>query len=306
VEKLASDAAASCADQLGTLPLFPASQQVAHPTPGSASFGSVPIPNSIPNSSTSEGVDAVRETNAFSAEKVSSAQSSESTPSKSAPVKADTDPGNLPASAAPSTVITTADAVAAPPSVTTAAATAARPDPTTNNSPTNIPPKSDSSDRAGQAPANQPAPSDTSVPTHTSPVQAAQMVNKAAQSEMRVELNTSAFGSVEVRTTVRANDVGVLIGSEKGDLRSLLTNELPGISSSLQQQNLRLNQLSFHQGFASENNMSSGGGGSQSRSFASRAAATSTVPVETNGAESDDAAEMYMPLAASGSLSILA
>ncbi len=84
----------------------------------------------------------------------------------------------------------------------------------------------------------------------------AQMVNKAAQSEMRIGLNTSAFGSVEVRTVVHANEVGVQIGSEKGDLRSLLSNELPGIASTLQQQNLRLNQVNFHQGFAFSNNMS--------------------------------------------------
>ena len=68
----------------------------------------------------------------------------------------------------------------------------------------------------------------------------AQIVSKAAQSEMRIEFNTAAFGSVEVRTIVHANDVGVLIGSERGDLRSLLANELPGIAHNLQQQDLRL------------------------------------------------------------------
>jgi len=118
----------------------------------------------------------------------------------------------------------------------------------------------------------------------------AQMVNKAAQSEMRIGLNTSAFGSVEVRTVVHANEVGVQIGSEKGDLRSLLSNELPGIASTLQQQNLRLNQVNFHQGFAFSNNMSSGGQQSQPRSFARQASPAAMTP-ENPGAEFSNPAE---------------
>jgi len=97
----------------------------------------------------------------------------------------------------------------------------------------------------------------------------AQMANQAAQSEMRIGMNTAAFGNVEVRTVVHANDIGVVIGSEKGDLRGLLANELPGIASTLQQQNLRLHQVSFHAtGFAFSGQTSSGGD-SQSRSFSS-------------------------------------
>jgi flagellar hook-length control protein FliK len=104
------------------------------------------------------------------------------------------------------------------------------------------------------------------------PVQVAQIASKAAQSEMRIGMITSAFGSVEVRTIVHANDVGVVIGSEKGDLRSLLSNELPGIANTLQQQNLRLNQVSFQQGAAFSGNSFSGNSFSQNssrQSFAS-------------------------------------
>jgi len=119
----------------------------------------------------------------------------------------------------------------------------------------------------------------------------AQMVSKAAQSEMRIGLNTAAFGSVEVRTVVHANDVGVLIGSEKGDLRSMLANELPGIANSLQQQNLRLNQVNFHQGFAFSNQMSSGGD-SQPRSFPSRPAFSPSIVTETAWTESGELSEI--------------
>lgn len=114
---------------------------------------------------------------------------------------------------------------------------------------------------AAAVPQSQP----TALP---GPVQMAQMVNRIGQSEMRIGMNTTAFGSVEVRTVVHASDVGLIIGSEKGDLRGLLTNEMPALTNSLQQQNLRLNSVSFTQGFGSAGDMS-GGGNFQQRSFSS-------------------------------------
>lgn len=99
------------------------------------------------------------------------------------------------------------------------------------------------------------------------PVQVAQMVTRVGQSEMRIGMNTSAFGSVEVRTVIHASDVGLIIGSEKGDLRTLLANDLPAITNTLQQQNLKLNSVNFMQGFAFSNNSSGGGDPQQQRSF---------------------------------------
>ena len=111
-----------------------------------------------------------------------------------------------------------------------------------------------------------PAPAETVAASATAPVQVAQLISRIGQTEMRIGMNTSAFGSVEVRTLVHANDVGLVIGSEKGDLRTLLANDMPAITNTLQQQNLRLNSVDFMQGFAFSNN-ASGGGDSQQRSF---------------------------------------
>jgi len=140
------------------------------------------------------------------------------------------------------------------------------------------------------------------------PVQVAQMVSRVGQSEMRIGMNTSAFGSVEVRTVVHASDVGLVIGSEKGDLRGLLTNEMPAITSTLQQQNLRLNSVNFMQGFAFSNNASGGGASQQQRSFVpmnSSASSASALPE----AAAEDSMELP-PMAAFGGggsgLSILA
>jgi flagellar hook-length control protein FliK len=96
----------------------------------------------------------------------------------------------------------------------------------------------------------------------------AQIATRVGQSEMRIGMTTSAFGSVEVRTTVHANDIGLTIGSEKGDLRSLLTNEIPAITNNLQQQNLRLNSVSFTDGSATPQQQHGGGGNSQQQNLA--------------------------------------
>ena len=101
--------------------------------------------------------------------------------------------------------------------------------------------------------------------------QMAQMTSKAAQSEMRIGLSTAEFGKVQVRTVIHASEVGVQIGSEKGDLRNLIANDLPGIANTLQQQNLRLAHVSFQQqGSASSADSSSSGGNPPPRSFAQR------------------------------------
>jgi hypothetical protein len=65
------------------------------------------------------------------------------------------------------------------------------------------------------------------------------------------------------------------IGSEKGDLRGMLANDMPAITSTLQQQNLRLSNVSFTQGSGFSNHSSGGDGGSQQqRSFVPTPAST--------------------------------
>jgi len=114
----------------------------------------------------------------------------------------------------------------------------------------------------------------------TGSAQLTHILNRASQSEMRIGLTTPVFGDVEVRTVVRATDVGVLIGSEKGDLQTLLTNEIPNISGHLQQQNLHLTQVTFQShGFDSATGSFSGGN-SQSRSFQGGSQFTQTTEVE--------------------------
>ena len=154
--------------------------------------------------------------------------------------------------------------------------------------------------RTSQTPATPQAPA-VALP---GPVQMAQMVNRMGQSEMRIGMNTSAFGSVEVRTVVHTGDVGLIIGSEKGDLRGLLANEMPALTNVLQQQNLKLNSVNFMQGFAFSNS-GSGGGDSQQRPFVPT---TTSASFGSSEIPRDDSGEVQ-PAEFSGagsSLSILA
>jgi hypothetical protein len=133
------------------------------------------------------------------------------------------------------------------------------------------------------------------------------MVSRAGESEMRIGMSTSAFGSVEVRTVVHASEVGVVIGSEKGDLHSLMANDMPSIASTLQQQNLRLNSVNFMQGFAFSNNTAGGGAGNfQQRSFAPAQSAANPMPAESGEEESVAPLPAMAYVSAAGSLSILA
>jgi hypothetical protein len=131
----------------------------------------------------------------------------------------------------------------------------------------------DSAPKPGALPGSAPGGANVAPPLPETPlaavtgaVQVAQLLNRMEQSEMRIGMNTSAFGSVEVRALVHANDVGLVVGSEKGDLRALLANDMSAIANTLQEQNLRLHSVNFMQGFAFSNN-ASGGGDSQPRSF---------------------------------------
>ena len=120
---------------------------------------------------------------------------------------------------------------------------------------------------------------------------------------MRIGLTTNAFGNVEVRTVVRSNDVGIQIGSEKGDLPALLSNDIPGIANTLQRQDLNLAQVNFHQqGFVFSGDASAGGQ-AQPRWFASR-----PQPFSASSAEPPipEAAPAEATSTRTGGLSILA
>ncbi|MGA9042965.1 MAG: hypothetical protein WB421_20720 [Terriglobales bacterium] len=125
----------------------------------------------------------------------------------------------------------------------------------------------------GPAAPDRPAPPPSAAATNpseslapaASPVQLARIIETMGQSEMHIGMRTQAFGSIEVHTVVRDMQVGLAVGSEKGDLRTFLASEMPGLQATMGQQDLRFDHIRFLEP-GGTNTTFSGGGNSQSRS----------------------------------------
>jgi len=98
-----------------------------------------------------------------------------------------------------------------------------------------------------------------------SSVQGVRFVQNAGQEEMRVGLRTESFGTVQVHTSISDKSVDVTLGSEHGDLKTFMFSELPALQSTLQQHDLRLQQLrTVPPSYAPQSDVFAGNGG-QSR-----------------------------------------
>jgi hypothetical protein len=79
----------------------------------------------------------------------------------------------------------------------------------------------------------------------SAPVMAARMAEGASQSEVHLGLRTQAFGTVDVHTGLRDTQLGVSISSERGDLRSFLSPEIPALQSVLRQHDVHFENIHF-------------------------------------------------------------
>ena len=122
---------------------------------------------------------------------------------------------------------------------------------------------------AGQTPPPLPsAGHPPALPAAAGDVQMARLVDRAGQAEMHIDLRTSSFGSVEVHTVIRDSQVGVVVGSERGDLRTLMAAEMPNLQTAFRQHDLGFDQIRFLGHGASMGAGLTAGSDSQSRSFA--------------------------------------
>jgi len=62
---------------------------------------------------------------------------------------------------------------------------------------------------------------------------------------MHIDLRSAAFGNIEVHTTVHESQIGVAVGSDRGDLHTFLSAEVPGLQAAFRQQDLRFDQIHF-------------------------------------------------------------
>jgi hypothetical protein len=97
-------------------------------------------------------------------------------------------------------------------------------------------------------------------------VVAARIVEGVGQSDMRIGLRTQAFGAVNVHTALRDAEVGLAVSSERGDLRSFFSSEIPALQTVLRQHDLHFDTIRFIQQGTS-GSASSGDTNSESHSF---------------------------------------
>jgi hypothetical protein len=62
---------------------------------------------------------------------------------------------------------------------------------------------------------------------------------------MHIDLRSAAFGNIEVHTTMHESQIGLAVGSDRGDLRSFLVGEVPGLQAAFRHQDLRFDQIHF-------------------------------------------------------------
>jgi hypothetical protein len=190
----------------------------------------------------------------------SNQQSARSKPSDSSSNPADTNTQSLSASSLPASPAGSANAGNPPSGTAVTASILAQVSPTANQGSAG---ESSASPAAGtQLLAASPTPAMPMV----GPVEVARMVAGVAQSEMHIGLRTQAFGSVEVHTVVRDSQVGLSVGSERGDLRTFLATEVSGLQTTFRQQDLRFDNIRFLETSAGTTAGFSGGADSQPRS----------------------------------------
>jgi hypothetical protein len=97
-------------------------------------------------------------------------------------------------------------------------------------------------------------------------VQSARIVDRLGQAEMHLGVRTESFGSVQVHTVVRNSQVGLTVGSERGDIKAFFAGEVPGLESNLRQYELNFADIRFLGGPASGLNAQTGGN-AHSQSF---------------------------------------
>jgi hypothetical protein len=102
-----------------------------------------------------------------------------------------------------------------------------------------------SSQRSPVIHAGQTNPDPVVPPPAGGAVQAVRLLDRVGQTEMHIGLRSPVFGTVEVHTAVHGSEVGLAMGSERGDLRGWMAGEVPSLEGTLRQHDLRLDQVHY-------------------------------------------------------------
>ena len=135
--------------------------------------------------------------------------------------------------------------------------------------------------------------------------QASQLYQGVGRAEMRIAVDTDAFGAIDLRAVLHQGNLSATIGVQRADVQTLLVNQLPALQHSLADKNLQVTQISVLAGSIGD----SGSGQPQEQRDREVPSAASGQVVSEDHRESrvlpksDDAAE---PVGYSMRLSVIA
>jgi hypothetical protein len=77
------------------------------------------------------------------------------------------------------------------------------------------------------------------------PIQVTPLLQRMEHSAIRLGVRTPAFGSVEIRTSLRGNYLGMALSAEKGDLKTFMSPEVSTLQDTLRRHHLHFEELRF-------------------------------------------------------------
>ena len=104
------------------------------------------------------------------------------------------------------------------------------------------------------------------TPAAPAVIQSAQVLERMGKSEIRLGLNSSNFGNIELHTSVNQDRVGASIATSHAELRSAMIAEMPSLEHAIAQHQLRLDSFQFDSRSGSQAGDSSASNGNQSGS----------------------------------------
>lgn len=125
----------------------------------------------------------------------------------------------------------------------------------------------DSSGRGDRAQGlSEPAASSSAENVQAVPtvIQSAQVLERMGKSEIRLGLNSSSFGSIELHASVNQDRVGAAIATSHAELRTAMMAEMPSLEHAIAQHQMRLDSLQLDSRSGSQTGDSSPSGGNQS------------------------------------------
>jgi len=135
---------------------------------------------------------------------------------------------------------------------------------------------------------SDPAASSSAENTQTAPtvIQSAQVLERMGKSEIRLGLNSSNFGNIELHTSLNQDRVGATIATSHAELRTAMMAEMPTLEHAIAQHQMKLDSLQLDSRSSPPAGDRSASGGNQSGSRGGTpGAAISSEPSEDTAAQ---------------------